>query len=540
VGAPAPDTSTRPLRAAGASHPGRVREGNEDRVHVDPERGILLVVDGVGGHAAGEVAAAVAVSLLRARLERPTGRAAERVREAIALANNEIAHLSERNPAWEGMACVLTVVVVEDGLATVGHVGDTRLYKLRGGGMEKVTHDHSPIGVREDAGELSESQAMAHPRRNEVYRTVGAEPHQPEDEGFVELLQIPFEPDAALLLCTDGLTDLVPAAEIARLVEREGSDPRGVVDALVRAANDAGGKDNVSVAFAAGPRLGSPAPAPAAWPAAATPPAPTFWEGIARSALVVLLLAGAAAGGAWLHRELTRHAPDPAVGQTSGPRVLQVGPDDPFASIAAAMEAARPGDTVLVGPGTYREPVRLAEGVTLRSARSREAVLSVRGEAAVRAEGVRGAVLSGFRLAAAPEEPFDAGVVVEGGAVLLEDLEVTGARRVGVELSGPGESALRGSAVHGNLGPGVLVRAGASPRLAHNLVTRNGRGPGAMAPGIDVEAGAAPTLVGNVVAENGAEGVRGLSAAAAAETLERNAFEVRGRGNRRGPIGVRP
>jgi len=91
-----PGASIRPLRAAAASDRGRIRAENEDRVHVDLERGVLLVVDGVGGQAAGEVAAEVALSLLRARLARPTGRAVERVREAIALANNEIAHLSQR------------------------------------------------------------------------------------------------------------------------------------------------------------------------------------------------------------------------------------------------------------------------------------------------------------------------------------------------------------------------------------------------------------------------------------------------------------
>src|SRR6185436_8134165 len=105
-------------------------------------------------------------------------------------------------------ACVLTVAVIEDGLATIGHVGDTRLYKFQRDRVEKVTRDHSPVGEREDSNDLSESEAMRHPRRNEVYRDVGSDPHQPDDADFVDACEIAFVPDAALLLCSDGLTDL--------------------------------------------------------------------------------------------------------------------------------------------------------------------------------------------------------------------------------------------------------------------------------------------------------------------------------------------
>src|SRR5690242_3185157 len=98
---------------AGLSDPGRKRENNEDRFHADPDRGIFFVIDGVGGQAAGEKAADTAHNLLRARLERPTGTAADRIREAITIANNEIYRLSEIHDEWRGMACVLTVAIVE-------------------------------------------------------------------------------------------------------------------------------------------------------------------------------------------------------------------------------------------------------------------------------------------------------------------------------------------------------------------------------------------------------------------------------------------
>src|SRR5512132_2878146 len=118
------------VRYAGASDPGRVRRNNEDAFHIDAERGIFLVVDGIGGQAAGEKAAEIAVQRVRARLERQTGTVEQRVREAITMANNEILRAARGNPEWEGMACVLTVVVAENGAAVVGHVGDSRLYEI--------------------------------------------------------------------------------------------------------------------------------------------------------------------------------------------------------------------------------------------------------------------------------------------------------------------------------------------------------------------------------------------------------------------------
>ena len=184
------------LKAAGDTDPGLQREVNEDRFHVDLSRRLFMVIDGVGGQAAGGKAADTAVSMLRSRLERETGPVVERLREAITVANNEVHRVAGLRPEWNGMACVLTVVVVDDARAIVGHVGDTRLYKVRHDRIEKVTRDHSPVGEREDAHELSELEAMRHPRRNEVYRDVGSEPHGAGDSDFMDVKEIPFEPDA--------------------------------------------------------------------------------------------------------------------------------------------------------------------------------------------------------------------------------------------------------------------------------------------------------------------------------------------------------
>ena len=114
------------LRCAGGSDAGRVRRNNEDAWHADPDRGIFLVVDGIGGQSAGEKAAEIAVERVKARLERQTGTTEQRIREAITMANNEIVRAARGNPEWHGMACVLTVAVLDGDEVVIGHVGDTR------------------------------------------------------------------------------------------------------------------------------------------------------------------------------------------------------------------------------------------------------------------------------------------------------------------------------------------------------------------------------------------------------------------------------
>jgi len=239
--------------AAAGSHPGRIREKNEDRYELDPQAAFMLVVDGIGGNAAGEVAAGLAADAIRRCMRLANAPADDRVRDAILLANQRIFERSTREPELQGMACVLTLAVVRDGTLTVGHVGDSRLYKLTAGGISKLTHDHSPIGDREDRGDLTEIEAMRHPRRNEVFRDVGSRPHEAADEDFIEVLSTGLEPDAAVLLCSDGLSDMVTSVEIQRIVRKDADDPAAVVAALIDAANAAGGRDNITVVYVQGP-----------------------------------------------------------------------------------------------------------------------------------------------------------------------------------------------------------------------------------------------------------------------------------------------
>jgi serine/threonine protein phosphatase PrpC len=250
--------TTAPWRAAMATDPGLLRTNNEDRVFVDESLGLFLVVDGVGGHAAGEKAAELAAQIIPRELESLQTPMEERVRHAITCANNEICQLSQSNEDYRGMACVLTLAVAHNDTITVGHVGDSRLYLVWNGAVRKLTSDHSWVGEQEDQGVLTEIEAMCHPRRNEVFRDVGSRPHEPADEGFIETKSFPFHPDAALILCSDGLSDVLTAAEIGAIAERYDGDPESIVRVLVDAANDAGGKDNISVIFVAGPEfLGS-------------------------------------------------------------------------------------------------------------------------------------------------------------------------------------------------------------------------------------------------------------------------------------------
>jgi serine/threonine protein phosphatase PrpC len=479
-------TAALTLRAAGATDPGRQRDVNEDRFHIDRDRGVFMVVDGVGGQAAGGRAADTALEMIRARLTRETGPIADRIREAIAIANNEVHRQASARAEWRGMACVLTVAVVTGQRAVIGHVGDTRLYKLRSGSMQKITRDHSPVGEREDAGEIAELDAMRHPRRHEVYRDVGSEPHEPGDADFVEVHDIPWEPDAALLLCSDGLTDLVPAATIQRHVARHAGDPNAVVRALVREANEAGGKDNITVVYVEGDRFAA-APAPRRRPSRALVHA------------LVWLLVTAAATAAW--RAAGYPVPDAVIGAlgVSAGNALVVRPGG---SINAAIARAAPGAVVLVEPGEYRERLTLTDHVRVVSRVPRGATLRLPGEAAeqdaaVVAVGVTNTELNGFRIVGDAATPLGTAVLTRSASVRLIDLEITGAAVTALDLGSGDEVMLLGSDVRDNPGVGLAVRAQAAPRIAHNTFARNGASEEAAAAML-IEPGARPQFLRNV------------------------------------------
>ncbi|HKE84261.1 MAG TPA: protein phosphatase 2C domain-containing protein [Vicinamibacterales bacterium] len=489
------------LLAAGATDPG-IREVNEDRFHIDEARGLFIVIDGIGGQAAGGRAADIALSMLRQRLERETGPVCERVREAIAIANNEIYRLASTRPEWDGMACVLTVAVVKEGVATIGHVGDTRLYKLHHGGLEKITRDHSPVGEREDAHELSEFEAMRHPRRNEVYRDVGSEPHTPSDPEFVDLQEIPFEPDEALLLCSDGLTDLVDSASILREVRDCAGEPHAVAHALVDAANTAGGRDNVTVVYVEGGTFAA---------GAASSPPGTNGHLAHRTALDVSR-SGERAPVSKEERSSTSRLPRQLgligaiivsliatgfiVYRTAMPGIPLSLPESltalrpvndakqvvhPGESIAAALSAAKPDSEIIVEPGEYSERLTLTNNIRLVSRVPRGATIrlpattsDVQPEPAVAMTGPSGSELVGFKIVGDARTPLAVGILVAGSEVSLVDVEVSGAATAAISFAHDASASLVGGEIHDNPGAALAIAAGASARITHSVFSRNG------------------------------------------------------------------
>jgi serine/threonine protein phosphatase PrpC len=538
--------TTSALRAAGDTHPGLQRDVNEDRFHVDAARGLFVVVDGVGGQAAGGKAADVAMRMLRARLERETGTVEDRVREAITVANNEIRRVASLRPEWHGMACVLTVAVVDDERAVIGHVGDTRLYKLRNGRIEKSTRDHSPVGEREDAHEISEIEAMRHPRRNEVYRDVGSEMHDVRDPGFVDLLEVVFEPDAALLLCSDGLTDLVDSTTISDAASHFAGRPQEVVRALIHEANAAGGKDNVTVVYVEGEQFAVSSRAPEPWsvaderaldseatrtklpdeaPHAIETRRRRRWRQFVRLMLVLLLLLVAGYG---MYRAGWRNPfalPQTiAMAPGAGAQIVVT----PSESIAAALNSASPGGAVIVEPGEYRERLVMPSGVRVVSRVPRGATIRLPGTAsegdpAVVADGISGAELIGFRIVGDAATPLGTGIFATNADVAVIDVEITGAAGVAVDLSDGARLSLLASHIHDNPGAALTIRGTAAPRVSQNVFSRNGlseRVGAALSAGRDTQ----PTFFGNVFQGIAVDAFRPLGDAAAARVARDNWF----------------
>jgi serine/threonine protein phosphatase PrpC len=538
---------SRPVAAEG-SDPGRERENNEDRVLYDPDRGLYGVIDGVGGESGGEVAAQTALDILRARLSRRTTDLDRLVREAIAQANRQIFERAQADPRLSGMSCVLTVAILDGDKATIGHVGDSRLYRLRRGEIRKVTRDHSPVGAREDAGELSEDEAMRHPRRNEIFRDVGSAPHEPEEEGFIDTQVVPFGPDDALLFCSDGLSDMVPSARMREIVESHAGDPRTAVQSLIEAANEAGGKDNISVVLVEGERYA--AMKPAATSSASVPVSPyrsasarvPAWRRVLPWALFLLIVAAAAA--VWFVPSLRDRVLGGFIGEIgiTGPdetppptpassSTLRVGPGETdFATITEALAEARNGQTVEVAPGEYRETIDLPVGVSLVSLQPRAAVLHPPAgstDPVLTAKGVDGRI-SGFRIAPEKGGSMTVGLRIDGSRVQVSELEITGASTAAIEITGPDRSSIASSFLHDNAGPGILVSGGAATQIQSNLISKNGtpKKPNtAKAPGVEIRNDARPLLRDNQLTGNAAAGVWLPTAERRDEIFDWNRFE---------------
>jgi serine/threonine protein phosphatase PrpC len=236
---------------------GRKRKGNEDCLVANPEQHLFVVADGMGGHAAGEVASRVAVDAISEfvaltagddeitwpfGLDESISYDGNRLKTAIRHANRRVLEVTKERAEYEGMATTVAAVLVEGEVAHLAHVGDSRIYLLREGQFTQLTTDHSWVNEQVKSGIISPDQARTHPLRNVVTRALGG-----RVELNVDMQTHPMKQGDVLLLCSDGLTTMVPDDVIAGILTGAGDDLALAARSLVDEANSRGGEDNVTV-----------------------------------------------------------------------------------------------------------------------------------------------------------------------------------------------------------------------------------------------------------------------------------------------------
>jgi serine/threonine protein phosphatase PrpC len=214
---------------------GRVREGNEDSYLVEPP--LYAVADGMGGHKGGEVASNLALETVEDLFRSGEGTLADQIREA----NRAVYARSQQDSAVSGMGTTLTAVLLDGSRLRLAHVGDSRAYMLRAGAFRQLTNDHTLVARMVKAGEITRDEARAHPHRNVITHSVGTAPEVSIDEDLIPLID-----GDRVLLCSDGLTDMLTEDQIQAILETE-PDPQRAADRLIKAANRAGGIDNITV-----------------------------------------------------------------------------------------------------------------------------------------------------------------------------------------------------------------------------------------------------------------------------------------------------
>jgi len=234
------------LAVAARTDTGRVRKGNEDTLHADANkhRGIFIVADGMGGHAAGEIASEMAVQVVSRDLaelnDLEVEGAPEQVGEALRSANRAVFERTRRELEKTGMGTTVSALLLSDTHYIIGHVGDSRIYLVRDGEMKQLTRDHSLVQEQVDAGLLTPEQARRHPQSNVITRCVGM-----ADEIEPDVLEGEARMGDCFLLASDGLTGMVEDRRIQQLLSSRAA-PARIVDALIYEANNNGGNDNIT------------------------------------------------------------------------------------------------------------------------------------------------------------------------------------------------------------------------------------------------------------------------------------------------------
>ena len=241
------------ITAFGLTDVGRRRESNEDDFLLDPGSGVYAVADGMGGHAAGEIASHLAIETLREVLHRD-GTASERLsvedatewlRNAVVEANRRICDSIRLHEERRGMGTTVVALVHSGEDAVVGHVGDSRLYLLRGDELMRMTSDHSWVNEQVKLGLMNDDTAQRHPMRNIVTRALGSRP-----DVLVDVASLQVRPGDVMLLCSDGLNTMLSDEQIRAIVLNQRRDPEAACRALIAEANRHGGEDNVTVVVA--------------------------------------------------------------------------------------------------------------------------------------------------------------------------------------------------------------------------------------------------------------------------------------------------
>ena len=238
------------------SDTGKVRDHNEDAIGSQPEIGLWVLADGMGGYNAGEVASGIAVKTIlemvtaacktekRGDIESGTGYMRQTIvlRDAIHRANKVINQTAQSQPQCEGMGTTLVASLFYDNKVSIAHVGDSRMYRLRGNRFEQITMDHSLLQELVDRGFYSQEEAQRSTNRNYVTRALGVEANVD-----VEVQEVEVQKGDYFLMCSDGLPDMVEDEDIHLTISTFSNDVRTVGEQLIKLTNDNGGRDNVSV-----------------------------------------------------------------------------------------------------------------------------------------------------------------------------------------------------------------------------------------------------------------------------------------------------
>jgi protein phosphatase len=238
------------MKVAARSDIGRVRKNNEDALRVDEPLGLLIVADGMGGHAGGEVASTVAVEAIATYVRghlagsEAVDQAAALLQAAIRTADEAIWTTAHMRRELQGMGTTVVLALCQRDQVHIAHVGDSRAYLLHDGGLRQLTEDHSVVAQLIKAGQLTPRQARSHPLRHQITRSLG------NREAVAELRCVTWQHGNCLLLCSDGLTNMVGDRHIEALIRQASGDMQAACEALVARANANGGKDNISVILA--------------------------------------------------------------------------------------------------------------------------------------------------------------------------------------------------------------------------------------------------------------------------------------------------